>query len=257
MSSRKEQKEQLKRERQERQQTEAASTKKRRTAGLIAGVVAVAAVVVVVLIVVSQGGDDGGGSDVKGSSEVKEALAGIEMDGLVMGDKKAPVKVYEFADLQCPACQAFMEKTFPEVLKRYVKPGKVQMEIVYLTFIGEDSAIAAKAALAAGKQDGAWHFTDMLYKNQGAENAGYVTDEFVEGIAAEVPDLDIEKWKKDRKSSSHDQKLQDFETRAEEEGVDSTPSFVIEGPKGQEEFLSGAVDIDEFASIVDPLIKSK
>ena len=257
MASRKEQKAQLKKERQEREQADAASTKKRRTAGLIAGIVAVVAVVVVVLVVVGQGGDGDGGSDVKGAGEVKEMLAGIEMDGLVMGDKKAPVNVYEFADLQCPACKSFMEKTFPEVVKRYVKTGKIQMEIVYLTFLGPDSSTAAKAALAAAKQDGAWHFSDMLYKNQGAENAGYVTDEFLEGLAAEVPDLDIEKWKKDLKSSSHDQKLQDFDSRAEEEGVDSTPSFVIEGPKGQEEFISGAVDIDEFASIVDPLIDSK
>lgn len=257
MASRKEQKAQLKQERQEREQADAASTKKRRTAGLIAGIVAVAAVVVVVLVVVSQGGDGGGDSDVKGASDVNEMLSGIDMDGLVMGDKKAPVKVYEFADLQCPACKAFMEETFPEVVKRYVKTGKIQMEIVYLTFIGPDSATAAEAAIAAGKQDGAWHFSDIMYKNQGAENAGYVTDEYLEGIAGAVPDLDIEKWKKDRKSSSNDQKLQDFQTRAEEEGVDSTPSFVVEGPDGQDEFLSGAVDIDGFAAAVDPLVDSK
>lgn len=254
MASRKEQKEQLKRERHEREQADAAVAKRRRMIGLLAGAIAVVAVVAVVLVVVSQGGN-GGGSDVEGVSDVKKDLAGVEMAGLVMGDKKAPVKVVEFADLQCPACKQFNTKTEPEVIKRYIKTGKVQMEIVYMTFIGPDSATAAKAALAAAKQDRTWHFAQLMYKNQGAENAGYVTDEFLEGIATEIPDIDIAKWRKDLKDKSFDQKLKVFEQRAQAEGADSTPSFLFKGPKGQEEFTSGAIDIKGFAELVDPMLK--
>ncbi len=256
MSSRKEQKEQLRRERQERAQQDATSSKRRRGIGLIAGGVAVAAVVVVVLIVIS-GGGGGGGSDTKSGDKVKKELEGIDMAGLVMGDKKAPVKVIEFADLQCPACKAFTDQTLTKVVDKYVKTGKIQMEIVYLTFIGPDSATAAKAALAAGEQDRAWHFTELAYENQGAENAGYVTDEFLEGIASEIPDLDVEKWKKDLKSTKHDEKLQDFEQRAQDEGASSTPSFLFLGPNGQEDFTSGVIDIDQFSDFVDPMLKGK
>ena len=255
MASRKEQKEQLKRERQERAQQDAATSKRRRGIGLIAGGVAVAAIVVVVLVVISQGG--GGGSDIEAGDKVKKELEGIDMAGLVMGDKNAPVKVVEFADLQCPACKAFTDQTLSDVVKKYVKTGKIQMEIVYLTFIGPDSTTAAKAALAAGEQDRAWHFTELAYENQGAENSGYATDEFLEDIAAEIPDLDVEKWKKDLKSAKHDEKLQDFEKRAQDEGASSTPSFLFLGPNGQEEFTSGVIDIDQFSNFVDPMLKSK
>ena len=41
-----------------------------------------------------------------------------------------------------------------------------------LSFIGPDSERAARLAAAAGLQDRLWQFTDLIFRNQGAENSG-------------------------------------------------------------------------------------
>lgn len=255
MASRRERKEQLKRERLEQEQRKTGTTQRVRRIAILGGSVIIAAAVVLTLILISQGG--GGGSDVESADKVKAELKGIEMEESVMGSPKAPVKITEFADMQCPFCKKFSDTTLQELIKRYVKTGKVRMEIAFLTFIGPDSTTAAEAALAAGMQDRTWHFAELVYKNHGAENTDYVTDEYLEGIAKSIPNFDVDRWKKDRKSSSHSETLAKTEDRAQEAGADSTPSFVIEGPKGQEEFISGVADLNKFTSVIDPMLKDK
>ena len=53
------------------------------------------------------------------------------------------------------------------------------MELRLLTFIGPDSVTAAGVLLAAGQQNKLWNATDLFYRNQGEENSGYVTDDFL------------------------------------------------------------------------------
>ena len=46
---------------------------------------------------------------------------------------------------------------------------------------------------AAGLQDRLWHLQEALYRNQGGENSGWVTDELVRRLAGEIPGLDVER----------------------------------------------------------------
>ena len=43
------------------------------------------------------------------------------------------------------------------------------------------------AALAAGKQNHFWDFTELFYHQQGQEQTGYVTDGYLSGLAGQVP----------------------------------------------------------------------
>ena len=40
--------------------------------------------------------------------------------------------------------------------------------------------------MAAGKQNKMWNFIELFYHQQGAEDSGYVNEDFIQGIAQQV-----------------------------------------------------------------------
>ncbi len=57
--------------------------------------------------------------------------------GLSMGDPKAPVKVSEFADFQCPACRAFATQDQATLVNTYVVTGKVYFTYLPFSFLDQ------------------------------------------------------------------------------------------------------------------------
>jgi protein-disulfide isomerase len=187
--------------------------------------------VVAVLIVVSQGQSGGGDSDnIERASEVDRELTGIPQSGMVLGKPSAEVNVLEFADLQCPVCKGYSEDVLPEVIESQVRSGKAKLDFRNYTIIGPESTPAGAAAIAAGEQGRGWSFIELFYRNQGAEDSGYVTDEFLTAVArgAGVPDIDG--WNRDRKSRRVLDRVIESTGQAESLGFTGTPSFALEGP---------------------------
>ncbi len=50
-------------------------------------------------------------------------------------------------------------------------------------FLGPDSVKAARVAAGAQQQNKLWSFVETFYANQGTENSGYVTDDFLKDVA--------------------------------------------------------------------------
>src|SRR5215218_6918375 len=169
-----------------------------------------AVALIVALIVISQSGgsddDEGGGtpSNVTGVAEVNAELQGLEQSGQTLGDPSAPVTVTEFGDPQCPVCKDFAEQVAPELISSEVETGNAKYTYQPFLIIGPDSKPAMKAALAAGEQGRFWNYLQLFYANQGEENSGYVTDDFLTSIAdaAGVPNLG--QWNESRDDSQWD-----------------------------------------------------
>lgn len=253
MASRKQEKEARKQERLAAEQAAAAEERRKKLfAG--AGIAVLAAVVVVVaLVVVSQSGDDGGGGDasnLNGVSEVEAQVGGLPQRGEIIGDRGAEVTVREFGDLQCPACAQFSQAVIPGLLQGVVAAGDANLEFNNFIIIGPESETAARAALAASEQDRYWQFIEIFYLNQGPENGGYVTDEFLTSIAEAAGVADIDAWNESRADPKWDQQLADTQTEANAFGLTSTPSVVVEGPGGTEIVGSNSV-----AAIEDAISK--
>jgi protein-disulfide isomerase len=243
MEGRHDQRERLRAERQATESGEAAAqlARKRRVQYLsLAAFGAVAVIVALIVISQSGGSDNGGGapSTVQGAAQVDSELSGIPQDGQVLGDSSAPVTVVEFGDPQCPVCKAFSQQVAPQLISSQVKTGNVKYEYEPYIIIGPDSKPAMKAALAAGDQGRFWNYLQLFYRNQGEENSGYVTDDFLTNIAkgAGVPDID--EWNQSRNGSQWDSILAKGTADAESLGFNGTPSILVEGPKGQKR-LSG------------------
>jgi protein-disulfide isomerase len=118
-----------------------------------------------------------------------------------------------------------------------------------LTFIGSDSVPAARAALAAGEQNRYWPYVQLLFENQGEENSGYATDEFLKSQAEVTPGLDVGEWSADLKGTSVTKQLQAAQAKAQTEGVKATPTLIFSGPGGQTK-LVGLYDYDQVSQAI-------
>jgi protein-disulfide isomerase len=229
--SRKERRDAARRERIEREAALAAAAARRRRLTRLGGVLAAAAIVVAVLVAMSASGSGTkagrSSASVTGASATSALLAGIPQKGLVLGDAKAPVRVVEFADLQCPFCRDYTLSTMPDIVKRYVRPGDVRMEFRSLSFIGADSERAARVAQAAGQQDKLWNFVDLAYRNQGKENSGWASDAMLRRLASAVPRLDADRAFAARNGAAVTGALKAAATLATTSGVQSTPTFLV------------------------------
>ena len=95
------------------------------------------------------------------------------------------------------------------------------------------STIAARAALAASEQGRYWNYVELFYRNQGAEESGYVTEPFLTAIAKGAGVSDVARWNRDRGSSRWNAALARTNAEAGKLGFEGTPSFVVQGPGGR------------------------
>jgi protein-disulfide isomerase len=213
---------------------------------LLALLIAVAIVVAALLVVLSQLGGPGAGS----AEDVGELYSGIPQDGTTLGEGNAPVTLYLYEDFQCPFCGQFDREMFPDLIDDYVRDGKVRVVSETMAFLGPDSVTAARAALAAGEQNRYWPYHTLLFENQGEENSGYVTGDFLRGLAEDTPGLDVQKWEDQRSGNSFTKELEAVQARAQASGVNSTPTLIFKGPDGQTK-IDRLTDYDQISSAID------
>lgn len=221
---------------------------KQRLSWLLAIVVVSAVAVAALLVWLSQ--TSGGGGE-----EVRELLGNVPQNGTMLGSEDAPVTIYLYEDLQCPSCARFARDTFPELVRRYVESGEVKVISETLAILGRDSVPAARAALSAGEQDRYWEYSSLFFLNQGRENSGYVTDEFLTNIAQKTQALDVDQWNEARDSDAVQSELDSAQASARDEGIEGTPTLVVSGPGGTSK-LVGAVPIDHVSAEIDKVRSS-
>jgi protein-disulfide isomerase len=255
LASRKDQREEARKQREEREAQERAAHRRKRRIWQVGSALALAAVLVVIAIAVSSSGGSAGKATPRQANQTSSLFQGIPQSGITLGNPKAKVTMYEFADLQCPFCKQYTEKVFPQIVTNYVKTGKVKMVWRNLTFIGPDSVTAARAAAAAGKQNKLWNFADLFYKNQGTENSGYVTDTFIQSLAPQVG-LNTTQLTADESAPFVEQQLGEAQNQAQQFGVSSTPSFLLQVGNGKPQKLNYAgFTLGDFSGQLDKAIK--
>jgi protein-disulfide isomerase len=186
--------------------------------GLLGVAAALAVVAVVAAIVISQSGAE---------DEEAPALPPLPQERVWLGDRDAPATLIEFADLQCPFCAEYATETLPGVIDRYVRPGRLRLELRLLAFLGPDSVRGRQVAHAAALQDRMWDFTERFYRNQGPENSGYATDAFLRRLARQTPGLDLEQLRSDLGSQEVEALTRQAERLARRLDVSGTPSFFL------------------------------
>jgi protein-disulfide isomerase len=253
MSSREQRKQAAREARLEAERREAGAAQRRRRLSQLGGVVLVAAAVVAVLVAISSGG--GSKPAAVPASQSTTLLGGLPQKGLTLGSAKAPITLVEFNDMQCPICRDYMSAVFPTLVTKYVRTGKLRMQMQLQSFIGPDSVTAGKAVAAAAKQNRAWTFADIFYGHQGQENSGYVTPDFVKSIAAATPGLNHSELVRDASAPAAGNTLKQGTNAFDTAGFSGTPSFLVGKTGGPLQPLNwSSLTPGEFTSKINELL---
>jgi protein-disulfide isomerase len=104
----------------------------------------------------------------------------------------------------------------------------VRAEFRGLRFLGADSDKALRFVIAAGLQDRLWELQEALYRHQGRENSGWVTDDLVRDLAGEIPGLDVDELFADKDSAEVTALIEEDEARAQADEVSGTPTVLVQ-----------------------------
>ena len=164
----------------------------------------------------------------------------------ILGRDDAPVTVIEYASMTCGHCANFHLNVWPAFKAEFIDTGKVRFILREFPF---DPRATAAFMLARCMGDDRWYPTvDLLFRNQprwaraqdGKE--GFLSVLSMTGLK----EADLEACLSDQALLD---KVNAVAARGQELGVDSTPTFFINGNK-----YSGALKVAEMSAIIDSLL---
>ncbi|MBL4685161.1 MAG: thioredoxin domain-containing protein [Nannocystaceae bacterium] len=163
---------------------------------------------------------------------------GLGLDPQVRGPANALVTIVMFGDFQCPYCKRSLG-TLDEVMAKHGKD--VRLVFRHNPLPGHAQAReAAKAALAAAKQDKFWPFHDKMFDNQSTLlEVNFVA--WATALSLEVP-----RFERDLADRLSDTQIDEDIAEAAKFGANFTPSFFVNG-----RFLSGAQPLHKFEALIE------
>jgi protein-disulfide isomerase len=155
---------------------------------------------------------------------------------MALGDEKAPCTIIEYASMTCPHCAAFHAQTFPELKKRYIDTGKVRF--IFREFPLDQLALAGFLLMI-----------DTLFHMQ----KEWVTQKPLPPLLAiaKQAGMSEQAFNECLQNKTLIDGLEDVRQRAIKLGVQSTPSFFINGKPAPRVFT-----IEDFEKAIAPYIKS-
>jgi protein-disulfide isomerase len=146
----------------------------------------------------------------------------------MLGPPQAPLQLVEYADFECPSCQAATR-----VVSRIRKRLGDELVLVVRHFPIADAhpmaMAAAEAVEAAGAQGRFWEMLQRIYRSRHPP-----TTESLDR-SAERLGLDVTRFKNELREHVHARRvLEDFETGLHS-GVNGTPTFFINGLRHDDE----------------------
>ncbi len=169
------------------------------------------------------------------AQEITALLAGIPQRTRTLGQPTAPVTLKYYGDLECPFCREFTLDTLPSLIRRWVRNGQLKIEYLSMETATREPKtfqIQQSAALAAGLQGRLWNFIELFYHEQREEDSGYVTENYLDGLARQIPGLDVTLWSEERYDPELAAKISAEAKAAVRAGLTGTPSFAIGHSKG-------------------------
>jgi protein-disulfide isomerase len=182
-----------------------------------------------------------------------ELPAGVDAEGhFYQGDPKAPVKLVEYSEFQCPYCSRHFLQTEPAIDATYVANGKVQ--VIFRNFpldFHPNAMPAAKAAYCAGQQQPAlfWKMHDWLFTNQATWSAEQDASATLRKEAVTLG-TDGSKYDACVKDAATQSAIQADIDAGSKLGVQGTPAFFV-----NDWFVSGAQPFTEFQKTIEQALQ--
>jgi protein-disulfide isomerase len=188
--------------------------------------------------------------------EVNALLDGIPQNGNTLGQPTAPITLQVFLDLQCLTSKVFVLSFLPSIIHDWVRTNDVKIEFHSRETDTRDPKVFVNqqmAALAAGAQNKLWDFIETFYHEQGQEYTNYVSENYLQEIASQVPGLAFTQWSGDRQNEPYFKQLVADRRTAIAWRLRSTPALLLGRTGGKMTRLPGYEMPELPGSLVDAL----
>jgi protein-disulfide isomerase len=167
-------------------------------------------------------------------ANAQEAPAEVarEVVEMSLGDPNAPVTIIEYASLTCPHCAAFHTDVFPTLKAEYIDTGLVHF-IARDVYFDRVALWASMLARCAG-QERYFGVIDLLFETQATWSRAGGDAEIVEALYSigRQAGMTNEEMNACLQDEAFVQALvADFQENVQADGIDSTPTFIINGQK--------------------------
>jgi len=170
---------------------------------------------------------------------------------MAIGDPDAPVTVIEYASFTCPHCRTFHKTVFPELKANYIDTGQVRFihREVYFDRYGLWAGMVARC----GGEERYFGIVDLIYDQQSewtaSNDPAVVADNLrrigrTAGMSDEVVDACLQD------ADMANAMVARYQETAEADGINSTPSFVIDGRRYSN------MSYADFATLLDEKLES-
>ena len=171
-------------------------------------------------------------------------------DLIVLGSNTAIVKIKVFSSLTCPHCANFHTKVVPEIKRKYIDAGKVQL--IFIDFPLDQAAFNASKILNCLDKTKQITFLDTVYETQMKWTNGSNLDDINKNLKKIVKNLGISSAEFDKcliDEVISDKILNGRIDASRKYSIDSTPTIVINEKK-----LEGSVSFKNIKKKIEKLI---
>jgi protein-disulfide isomerase len=184
-----------------------------------------------------------------GKVSVEELMAPNALPDVVEGAASAPVTIVEYASMTCSHCAAFHHDVYPELKKKYIDTGKVKFILREFPLDPLATAAFMLARELGDKRDAA---VDLLFSQQ--KNWAF-SDKPLDGLANVLKQTGLgqEKFEAVLKDQALYENVNKVRNRgAEKFGVNSTPTFFVNGDK-----YGGEISLEDWDKIIASKTEAK
>lgn len=170
-----------------------------------------------------------------------------EVIEMVQGNPDAPVEVIEYASYTCPHCASFHANQYKALKANYIDTGRIRF-VYREVYFDRPGLWASMIARCADDSDFFFVFSELLYAEQRAWLASgdpttIIADLRTLAKTAGMDDATLDACLSDGLKA--EALYTWYQENADSDGINSTPSFVIDGRKYSN------MAYDEFAGILD------
>lgn len=166
----------------------------------------------------------------------------------VLGDKNAPITIYEFSSLGCTHCADFHLDTLPKIKKDFIETGKVK--VVFADFPIDSKSMKAAMLARCMPKDKYFDFLSVLFKKQLNWGLSFKTEKILASYA-EVEGMPVEDANACMNNNAIASEIMYVRQQAMEKlGVMATPTFLVRSAKG-EELIAGAPSYEALSNLIN------
>ena len=170
-----------------------------------------------------------------------------------LGSISAPITVIDFSDFQCHLCARYVkEQQNQRLIKLIFKLVRLTLSLNIFQIVVQTRWVLQLQTQCTNDQGKFWQFHNLLYKNQGPIDSGWVNKDNLKEFASQLKGLDMQKFNSCFNSQKYKPFVESDLALAHSLGFTQTPSFIIVKSDGSNpQQLLGSQPFPEFKSVID------